>query len=159
MTGSSRSFPVGTHERLIDCVTVVAARCVAVRSGNRLRGPMPGTVYKVCPAVEWEQAKSSGLYHGSPDDLRDGFIHLSTPDQLAGTLHKHFGGAAGMPRAGLVVIAFDADAFGPELKWEPARDGALFPHLYGPLETSLALSELPLEVDSKGRHVIAGGLA
>jgi uncharacterized protein (DUF952 family) len=40
----------------------------------------------------------------------------------------------------------DADALGSQrLKWEPARGGALFPHLYGQLETTAAIwaKELP----------------
>jgi uncharacterized protein (DUF952 family) len=36
-------------------------------------------------------------------------------------------------------VAFDAAALGSALRWEPSRGGALFPHLYGPLPTSLAL--------------------
>jgi len=120
---------------------------------------MPGMVYKVCSLADWEEAKSKGIFNGSPDDLRDGFIHLSTPGQLAGTLHKHFSGPDGRALPGLVVVAFEADALAPALKWEPARDGALFPHLYAPLDTRLADSEMPLDVDAHGRHVIAGGLA
>ena len=29
----------------------------------------------------------------------------------------------------LVIVAVDADALGPALKWEPSRGGAVFPHL------------------------------
>ncbi len=37
-------------------------------------------------------------------------------------------------------MAVDADALGPELKWEVSRGGALFPHLYGAMPTDLAVS-------------------
>lgn len=113
---------------------------------------MPGLVYKVCASADWSEAKRKGHYDGSPDDRRDGFIHLSTLDQLAGTLAKHFSGLDGKGLPGLVLIVLDADALGPSLKWEPARDGALFPHLYAPLETDRAMREVAIEVGPEGRH-------
>lgn len=115
---------------------------------------MPGMVYKVCPSADWYEAKRKGQYEGSPDDRRDGFIHLSTSAQLAGTLAKHFSGLDGKGMRGLVLVALDADALGPNLKWEPARDGALFPHLYAPLNAALAIHEVALEVDANGRHML-----
>jgi uncharacterized protein (DUF952 family) len=117
---------------------------------------MPRIVYKVCSSADWCQAKRSGAFDGSPDDRRDGYIHLSTYDQLAGTLAKHFSGPDGRGRPGLLLIAFDADALGPSLKWEAARNGALFPHLYAPLKTKLAIRETALDVDTAGRHVLHG---
>jgi len=119
---------------------------------------MPGMVYKVCSSADWFEAKRNGTYHGSPDDRRDGFIHLSTADQLAGTLEKHFSGPDGRGQPGLVLIAFEADALGPGLRWEAARNGALFPHLYAPLDTKAAARERPLDVDAAGRHILHGDL-
>ncbi len=103
---------------------------------------MPKHIYKVCSAAEWRAASACGQYFGSPDDRRDGFIHLSTAPQLPGTLARHFAG-----RTELVLIAFEPGKFGDTLKWEAARGGALFPHVYGPLATSLALSVEPLPLD------------
>ncbi|MGD9806875.1 MAG: DUF952 domain-containing protein [Hyphomicrobiaceae bacterium] len=119
---------------------------------------MVGMVYKICSSADWRGAKLNGFFHGSPDDLRDGFIHLSTSAQLSGTLQKHFSDSAGKALPGLVLVGFEADALGPKLKWEPARDGALFPHLYAPIETQLAVSEVALEVDATGRHCLPGEL-
>jgi uncharacterized protein (DUF952 family) len=113
-------------------------------------------VYKVCSSVDWCEAKRSGTFYGSPDDRRDGFIHLSTADQLAGTLEKHFSGPDGRGRPGLLLIAFEADALGSSLRWETARNGALFPHLYAPLPTKAAVRETALDVDAAGRHILDG---
>ena len=106
-------------------------------------------VFKICPRPAWQDAKHEGTYTGSPDDQRDGFIHLSTAPQLAGTLRKHFGG-----QSNLVLIAFDPKDLGPALKWEPSRDGMLFPHLYGPLAPDLALWAHDLARDQSGQHVL-----
>lgn len=81
-------------------------------------------IYKLCPRSEWPD----GDFHGSAVDLRDGFIHFSTAEQLAETARRHF---ANVPD--LLVIEVDADALGDALRWEPSRGGALFPHLYGVL--------------------------
>ena len=102
---------------------------------------MQEIVYKVLSASEWQSASASGTYHGSADDLRDGFIHFSAAHQLDGTLQKYF-----RQRHDLVLVAFRASALGPELKFEASRGGDLFPHLYGPLPTALALWQRPLEL-------------
>ena len=85
-------------------------------------------VYKVLRGHEWSAFMTSETFHGSPDDLRDGFIHLSAQHQLAGTLVKHFHG-----EKDLFVLGMDVESLGSALKWEASRGGELFPHLYGPL--------------------------
>ncbi|MEQ1716364.1 MAG: DUF952 domain-containing protein [Hyphomicrobium sp.] len=100
-----------------------------------------GLVYKVVSAAEWHAAGASGFYGGSPDDIRDGFIHLSCAHQLAGTLAKYFRG-----NGTLVLIAFSAADLGPGLTFEASRGGDLFPHLYGPLPTAPALWQRPLQL-------------
>jgi len=114
-------------------------------------------VYKVCHADDWAAALGLGRYLGSPDDARDGYIHLSTVAQLAGTLARHFS-VAGRGREGLVLVALQPSRLGPSLRWEPARDGSLFPHLYAPLDPALALRVTPLAVGADGRHVLPEGL-
>ncbi|MEM9221740.1 MAG: DUF952 domain-containing protein [Pseudomonadota bacterium] len=96
----------------------------------------------VCKVLLTEEAVN--LLHdksflGSADDLRDGYIHLSTPEQVAGTLRRHFSG-----RCGLLAALCPTDDLGSALKWEPSRDGALFPHLYGPLTLSNVKGLFPI---------------
>jgi uncharacterized protein (DUF952 family) len=106
-------------------------------------------IYKICGKDEWGAAETSGFYPGSDHDRRDGFIHFSTISQLPGTLAKHFAG-----RDDLLLIAVDADALGAALRWEPARDGDLFPHFYGELPIAAALWTQPLKVGSTGHHIL-----
>jgi uncharacterized protein (DUF952 family) len=105
----------------------------------------PDVIFKVLPAADWRAACLLGRYDGSDDDRRDGFIHFSTACQLAGTLVKYFRG-----RPDLVLVAFGTAAVGAGLKFEPSRGGDLFPHLYGPLPTALALWQRPLELGPDG---------
>lgn len=95
-------------------------------------------VVKLLRAAEWQAFQGAGVFHGSPDDLRDGYIHLSTPQQVAGTLAKWFAGDEGV-----MLVSFEAEAFGEALRWEPSRGGALFPHLYRPLQLKELVSVSP----------------
>ena len=99
------------------------------------------TIFKICRASEWANAVRSGVFQGSPIDLRDGYIHFSTAEQVVETAATHFAGIDD-----LTLVAVDAVALGPALRWEPSRGGALFPHLYGPLPVAdvLWVRELPL---------------
>ncbi len=114
---------------------------------------MHEVIYKVMEAGEWRGAEAAGVYHGSADDARDGFIHLSTADQLPGTLAKHFAG-----RDGLVLIAVDPAALGGKLVWEPSRRGELFPHLYAPLPASAAFWSKPIARGDDGAHELPADL-
>ena len=49
-------------------------------------------VYKVCTKEEWDHAILNKFYIGSEIDIKDGFIHLSTKEQLNETVSKHFRG-------------------------------------------------------------------
>lgn len=110
-------------------------------------------IYKIFLPEEWADAEHARLFVGSADDIRDGFIHLSTADQLAGTLGAHFTG-----ESGLVLAAFDADDLGDALKWEVARDGQDFPHLYGSLPMDKMQKHWPLALDGEGRPQLPEGL-
>jgi uncharacterized protein (DUF952 family) len=114
----------------------------------RIEAARVTTIYKICERGLWQNAEAEGAFCGSPDDTRDGFIHFSTAAQLAETAAKHFAG-----RPDLILIAVDAGRLGPQLKWEPSRGGALFPHLYAPLPLDAVRWVRPLadEVDGHRR--------
>jgi uncharacterized protein (DUF952 family) len=107
------------------------------------------TIYKISPASAWREAERRGVFRGSSDDMRDGFIHFSTASQVAETVRKHFAG-----QTGLILIAVDADALGDALRWEPSRNDELFPHLYGELDLGAVTDILDLRARSDGGHDI-----
>ena len=107
------------------------------------------TIYKICPASAWREAERHGVFRGSADDLRDGFIHFSTASQVAETAKKHFAG-----QIGLFLIAVDADALGDALRWEPSRNDEMFPHLYGELDLGAVTGVSDLHTRSDGYHDI-----
>ena len=104
-----------------------------------------GRVYKIIAHEAWAQACAAGRFEGAAIDLKDGYIHLSTGAQAPDTARLHF-----RDQAGLAVVAFEAEAFGETLKWEPSRGGQLFPHVYGPIDTALAVSVTDAPLDGDG---------
>lgn len=110
-------------------------------------------IYKIFRAAEWQAFEASGKTLGAPIDLIDGYIHFSTAGQVAETAAKHFAG-----EDGLMLVAFDAEAMGGALKWEPSRGGASFPHLYRELMMSEALWHRALPLGDGG-HVFPECLA
>ena len=106
-------------------------------------------IYKIETNESWAKAKQNGLYEGSKDDQRDGFIHFSSKETLQGTLDKH-----SKDKTNLLLIAVNAKDLGQALKWEPSRGGALFPHLYAPLPTTHILWEKPLQQSENGTHTL-----
>ena len=108
-------------------------------------------IYKIAPAAQWRQAEASGTFAGAPVDLQDGYIHFSTAEQTVETAAKHFAG-----QDDLLLIAIEADALGPALKWEVSRGGQLFPHLYGALPVASAKSVAPIPLRPNGSHDFAG---
>ena len=93
--------------------------------------------YKVLTAEDCA-ALRAGAFKGSPVDLADGFIHLSTAAQLTETVNRHFA-----EQGNLTIAAIDLVALGDKVRWEPSRGGQLFPHLYAAL--------LPQHVTAQGQ--------
>lgn len=86
-------------------------------------------IYKICTRQEWLEAKEKGVFIGSEIDLKDGYIHFSTKEQLITTYEKYF-----KEQENLVIFEVNTHTFtNKELVWEIARNDTLFPHLYIPL--------------------------
>jgi uncharacterized protein (DUF952 family) len=115
---------------------------------------MATPIYHMCRRSEWAAAQASGRYAGSSQDLADGFIHFSTAIQIVASAAKHRAG-----QDDLVLIEVPAESLGDALKWEAARGGALFPHLYGALAVGQVVRHAPLHLGPDGRHVFPWGLA
>lgn len=105
-------------------------------------------IYTMVRAADWRSTESSGQYDGSANDKADGFLHFSTAGQLPGSAAKHRRG-----ETDLILVAVETARLGETLKWEPARGGQLFPHLYGPLPLPLVQSAVPLPLGPDGLHL------
>lgn len=88
---------------------------------------MDEIIYHITEKKYFEIQIANGEYY-SPTFHEEGFIHLSTKNQVEGTLNRYYLGVKG-----LVLLQVEASAIQKELKYEAASNGELFPHLYGPI--------------------------
>jgi uncharacterized protein (DUF952 family) len=119
--------------------------------------PRPGQkramlILKIFRRSEWDAFRAAGETLGAPVDVADGYIHFSTPAQVAETAAKWFA-----TESDLVLVAFAPDRLGPALKWEPSRGGQLFPHLYRALTLDEVVWDKSLPLGATG-HIFPEGL-
>ena len=104
-------------------------------------------ILKIVSREEWGNATKTGLFRGAEIDLKDGYIHFSTRDQVAETAAKHFSG-----RDDLLLVAVGEEKLGDSLRWEESRGGQLFPHLYCDLKVDLVDHVWELSLGEDGSH-------
>jgi len=90
---------------------------------------VPAKMYKIWRRSEWDALNADGETRGAPIDVADGYIHFSTAKTVAATAAKYFARADD-----LIIASYATNS--TALKWEPARDGELFPHLYATLSAA-----------------------
>ncbi len=109
-------------------------------------------ILKIFRRPEWDDLRRTGSTAGAPVDLADGFIHFSTPAQVAETAARHFA-----TESDLVLVAVDPAKLGEALRWEASRGGALFPHLYRRLQMADVVWDKSLPLGATG-HIFPEGL-
>lgn len=105
------------------------------------------TLLHICPRTAWDEAQQRGDYRA--DSLgTEGFIHCSTPAQVAGTANLLFRG-----RTGLVLLVIDGDRVAAPIRYEDAGSGHIFPHVYGPLNLEAVVEVREFTPDADGTFV------
>jgi uncharacterized protein (DUF952 family) len=103
-------------------------------------------------AHEWEGVRASGWWRpASLDDPAQGFVHLSTREQIEVTATTYYAGATD-----LVLLTVDPERL-DDVRFEasspppgaPVREG-LFPHLYGPLPIHAVVTATPWLPEADG---------
>jgi uncharacterized protein (DUF952 family) len=113
------------------------------------RGPSTtaSLLYKILPRYLWDRAGAESRLPWSPTDVLDGFVHLSSANQVEDTAHRHFGN-----EVDLVLVALDPSQFAEgTLRWEPSHGGEDFPHVYGDIPLDAVVEIHALVGDEPGR--------
>ncbi|MCO5181368.1 MAG: DUF952 domain-containing protein [Candidatus Promineofilum sp.] len=94
---------------------------------------------------DWEAAQAKGDYR--LDSLEtEGFIHCSTPQQVLGPANEFYRG-----RSDLVLLVIDPARLEARLVYEDLYEsGAIFPHIYGPLNLDAVINVLPFPPTADG---------
>jgi len=109
-------------------------------------------IYHMADKDAWTTASQThGQYKGGELDLNDGFIHLSSGEQIQRICALFKQGVQN-----LVLLKVDTQLI-PDaatiLKWEP-YEGVLYPHLYGSIGPNIvaAVYDLPWDAEQK-KHI------
>lgn len=94
---------------------------------------MPETAYRVLTENEAIQFKLTGAYAGSDKDKNSGYIHLSDSNQIAKRIDKF--AKEGIP---VRILEVNLKLVMSLVKWEPAQDGFIYPHLYTTITSDFA---------------------
>jgi uncharacterized protein (DUF952 family) len=92
---------------------------------------MSNIVYKIVSKVNWTNFIKSGAKEckGFDNDLKDGFIHLSTHEQLYSTFIKKYN-LSNKDKFNVLAVDLNESEI---VKWERTKNGNTYPHLYSPL--------------------------
>ncbi len=97
-------------------------------------------IFHIADPTIYKAAEESGVYKPASFDS-EGFIHCSDAEQVASTLHRHFGSADR-----LLLLAIDSEAEREYLRYEDLyKRGQEFPHLYRALPLSSVRGTYVLE--------------
>lgn len=110
------------------------------------------TIYHITAEGEWRKAQAAGSY--AADSLAaQGFIHLSTREQVVWVGNRFYRG-----QAGLVLLCVDTGRLRAELRYEESEPGQRFPHLYGPLNLDAIAAVHPFPPAADGSFSLPPGL-
>ncbi|MGB3457333.1 MAG: DUF952 domain-containing protein [Litorimonas sp.] len=113
-----------------------------------MTSPTETRIFKIFTPADWDDLRASGRTRGSALDRKDGFLHFSTAEQLPDTLSLHFKGAGPLIVARVPLAAL----MERDVRWEAARGGTLFPHLYGLLDLGEVDRHWRLSPDANGAY-------
>lgn len=110
----------------------------------------------ITTAAPWRVALADGA-HVVPSLRSEGFIHLSSPEQVHLPANRLYAG-----RDDLLLLVIDPARLDAEVRWEPGvpgdPDAMRFPHLYGPLPVAAVTSVVPWRPGPSGEFTPPVGL-
>ena len=128
----------GRIDGVLPVAEILAGLVEGLRRRSRGHGrPVPARLkavrhlHHIMTLEDWDRFEASGLSVQSTRDrtlAEEGFIHCSYTEQVEGTLSRFYGDLDDV-----VVLTLDPERLDADVIDEPAADGTLFPHVYGPL--------------------------
>lgn len=98
------------------------------------------TIFHITSRNAWVEAKHLGTYR-SDTLATEGFTHCSIAEQVQRSAQKFFKG-----KTELVLLHIVQEIVQPEVRYEAAGSGELFPHIYGPLNIEAVIKVEDFEV-------------
>ena len=101
-------------------------------------------VYKILSESDWAVAEAMGQTQTALDE-GDGYVHLSTREQVHETLRLHY-----PQQENVRLLEYIVEEMGQPVRWEESRGGQMFPHLYSTLYLRGAKRVWTLRLDQDG---------
>jgi len=102
-------------------------------------------IYHLTQSGDWESASRSGEYLAESLET-EGFMHCSeSEDQMIQVANRLYSDQREM-----LVLDVDTARMVSPVKYEAARSGGIFPHIYGPLNTDAVTRTRPLRKEPGG---------
>ncbi len=95
-------------------------------------------IYHIVTKADWTAQHDRPAYEAA-SLVTEGFIHLSTRDQVAGVLERYY---QNVPD--LLLLHVDPARLTAELRYEAATNNDLFPHAYGPINRDAVVTIEPI---------------
>ncbi|WP_139490951.1 DUF952 domain-containing protein [Brevibacillus dissolubilis] len=105
-------------------------------------------IVKTSNHSQWAEAQRTESIHFESLDT-EGFIHCSTPAQVEAVLNKLYRG-----RNDILLLLLDESKVTAEIKYEQAKNGQLYPHIYGPLNLDAVVKTAAVLPDAEGNFHI-----
>jgi uncharacterized protein (DUF952 family) len=96
-------------------------------------------IFHIATQHDWDLHSKEAFYLPAGFST-EGFIHLSTEEQIAGVLQRYYVG-----REDLLLLTIDEEKLSSPVKYEPSTGGELYPHLFGSINKSAILKIVRLE--------------
>ena len=108
-------------------------------------------IYHILTSAEWAQASASYAPGGF---AADGYVHCCNAEQLEYVSGRYFRG-----KQDLVVLCIETSKLKAPIKYEDLnREGMLFPHLYGALNTDAVEKVVHFTPNADGTFQIPRGI-
>ncbi len=109
-------------------------------------------IFHLIQKEDWDAAATSGEVR--PESLaEEGFIHCSSDEQQALDVARRIYSG----REGMLLLEVETDLLDAPVKREASRSGQIYPHIYGPLNTSAVTLVRVMEGDLSGGFRLPGG--
>jgi uncharacterized protein (DUF952 family) len=95
-------------------------------------------IYHVTTGADWHAEPDTPTYT-TASLTTEGFIHCSTAEQVAGVLDRYY---QHVPNR--LLLHIDPARLSAPLRYEPATNGELFPHIYGPIDRAAVVKTEPV---------------
>lgn len=86
--------------------------------------------------------------YSTPSLALEGFIHCSADEEHALVVANSRFRSARVP---LMVLLIDEAVLDAPVRWEEAKDGGTYPHVYGPVNRAAVVGMLEAQRDPEGR--------